>query len=91
MQIALLRAGLRRDVRFRGNPFSSVRAQPVRVERVRLCVQASVVPCIPRAPDLQVRVRWELGRDCRLREPPVRGAVPVALRAGRVSATFLVV
>lgn len=91
MRIAQVRTAQRRDVRFRDNPFSSVRAQPVRVERVRRCVQASVGPCIPRAPDLRVRVRWELGRDCRLREPPVREVVLAGLRAGRVSATFPVV
>ncbi len=90
-RIAPLRTVLRPGVQFPVSRFSSVRVRQVRAERVRRYVRANVVRCTRHAPDLVVRVLWELAQACRLPERlRVQAAVRAAQRADRASATFLV-
>jgi hypothetical protein len=76
------------DARFLVSRFSSAHDRKHRESehRVRRCVLANDVPCIPLAPVLRAHARLELGRDFRPQAHLVPAAVREALRAGRDSA-----
>jgi len=73
----------RPEDRCRVNPFFNVLVRRCPVRLARLCVRASVVPCIRRGRRLPDHVHWELARACRERRVP---AADLAVhRAGRVN------
>jgi hypothetical protein len=85
------RSVLRLDVRCRVSLyFNAVRRWPEErpEHRVRRFVQANAGRCILRGNRRRERVRWELGRRCRLREQHGLGRVRVARREGLVNAMF---
>ncbi len=73
------------DARFLASRFSSAHDRKHRESehRVRRCVLANDVPCIPLAPVLRAHARLELGRDFRPQGHLALAAVQEALRAGR--------